>query len=334
MTEGPASFFSIDCGSRRLPESNSGYGFSAMGLSRPSKRIWILTVVGVLTTLAAVGGYCSLLHWQAEAIARQSLRPPMGGSLLICGGGATSDEIMDRFVEMAGGREARLVVIPSFEPSPVEAMNLAQSWKSRGVAAVFVLCAATRSQSNDLKFIEPLCDATAVWITGGEQGRLTELYVDTEVERQLKALLERRGVIGGTSAGAAAMSRVMIAGGRDRAIEQRGFDLLTGVAIDQHFFRRNRAQRLLGILAAHPGLVGLGVDENTALIVHPTGRTCRVIGKSYAMVCLPAEPSFPRIEILKPGDVTDLQVLRQVSGDRAISSATDLDEFLNRISAR
>ena len=257
-----------------------------------------------------------------------------GGSLIICGGGAVPDDVFQCFVDLAGGSHSRLVIIPSYEPSPKDAARLTESWRNRGVASVFVLHAALRSQCNDPEFVRPLVDATAVWLGGGQQSHLSDRYVNTEVERQLKALLDRGGVIGGSSAGAAAMSRVMIASGLSEAAAQRGFDLLPGEVIDQHVLFRNRIQRLLGVLNANPGLIGLGVDERAAVLVQRKGRVWTALGESYAVVCLPQKEKFPRIEILKVGDHTDIEALKERPGEFAIGSPAALKRFLEAASEK
>ena len=144
----------------------------------------------------------------------------------------------------------------------------------------------SRDEANDPEFCRPLADATGVWIGGGKQLALTNAYLGTEVERQLKALLDRGGVIGGTSAGAAVMTRVMIASGRTEAVLSRGFDLLPGAVIDQHFLKRNCARRLLGVVASHRDLIGFGIDEGTTLVISPRTGRLRVLGDSYVLACI------------------------------------------------
>ena len=291
-----------------------------------------LAVLG-LCSLSVQGGYLLFL-WRSNAPVRETYLPQPGGSLIICGGGTMPERVWQCFVDLAGGRNARLVIIPSYEPSPKERTRLLESWRNCGAASVVVLHAASRRQSDDPQFVKPLAQATGVWLSGGQQSHLSERYVDTEVERQLKALLDRNGVIGGSSAGAAAMTRVMIGGGLSAAVKERGFDLLPGIVVDQHFLYRNRIQRLLGILNAHPGLVGLGIDERTAVLVQRKGRACTVLGDSYAVVCLPQQQSFPRIEILKADDRTDIEVLKQQPGEHAISSPAALKRFLDSEAVR
>jgi cyanophycinase len=230
--------------------------------------------------------------------------PSVPGALVICGGGRLPDAVVDRFLELAGGPQARIVVVPSADSdsgiSRFAAASL-ERWRARGPAAVQMLHTRSRDEANDPAFLQPLIEATGVWFGGGTQGRLSETYVDTAVEAHLKALLERGGVIGGTSAGAAIMTRVMITGGRTTATQGRGFDLLPASVVDQHFLKRNRLGRMLSLLAQHPGLAGFGIDEGTALVLQ--GNRLSVIGDSYVVACMPPSPNqLPQMEIWKPGD--------------------------------
>jgi cyanophycinase len=130
---------------------------------------------------------------------------------------------------------------------------------------------------------------------------VTEVYLGTAVERALRGVLDRGGVIGGTSAGTALMSRVMITGGQDKATVGTGFGFLPGVIIDQHALRRNRVNRLLGVLADHPDLAGVAIDEATALVVRQ-GRW-RVVGSSYVVVCRsPGDGKPMRFDVFHDGD--------------------------------
>jgi cyanophycinase len=299
-----------------------------MSLDRTKRGLkWfvVLEAIGLL----AIGAYWFAVVHRTDELVHQPQRRQPGGALVICGGGEVPEEVYDRFAQWIGREQGRLVVIPSYEPSPKDLERLHEFWTRRGVASVVVLHASEREQCDDPRFVEPLVEATGVWLTGGAQRRFAELYVNTFVEEQLKALLERGGVIGGISAGAAMMSRVMIVSGSDMADERQGFDLLPGVVIDQHFLERNRFERLLGILKSHPDMIGLGIDEGTAVLIERAGRSWSVIGRSYAVACLPDPRKFPRIEILKPGDETDLARLRSMPGVNAITSRTMLDRLLD-----
>ena len=119
-------------------------------------------------------------------------------------------------------------------------------------------------------------------------------------------------MIGGTSAGAAVMTRVMITRGRTTADVGEGFDFFPGAVVDQHFLKRNRLSRLLSVLTDHPDLIGLGIDERTALVVNVRSRLLNVIGDSYVVACVPGPAGHPaRLEILKPGDEANFSRLKE-----------------------
>jgi cyanophycinase len=152
-------------------------------------------------------------------------------------------------------------------------------------------------QANDPSFVKPLTEATAAWMSGGDQSRLANAYRGTAVEKELRRLLARGGVIGGTSAGASVMSAVMITGGNPQARVGEGFGLLPEVVIDQHFQNCKRQKRLLGVLEKHPRCLGLGIDEETAVVVR--GHTFTVVGKANVSICLPpSEQDQEPIQVL------------------------------------
>ncbi|MBT4864498.1 MAG: cyanophycinase [Planctomycetaceae bacterium] len=241
------------------------------------------------------------------------------GSLLICGGGKLPEELTKLFVQTAGGKQAKIVVIPTArgEITDGNIKSLSEEWKKRGAKSVVVLHATDRKQADSNEFIKPLTEATGVWFGGGSQSRIADAYLGTAVEQALGNVLKRGGIIGGTSAGAAIMSRVMIASGNPEAVVKTGFDLLPGTVIDQHFLARKRKPRLLGVLKKRGGLVGVGIDEGTGLLV--TGRRMRVVGESTVTILLPASKTRPVREILvKSREFADLIALRRAALARAL----------------
>ena len=284
------------------------------------------TVVVGMALLATLGVQWILFSRAAEA-AEPSLVRKHGGALMICGGGRLPEEIRDTFIELAGGREARIVVIPTAHaladapgvgvgPRPLAGERgglvgpVAYTLAGRGQRPGVLPAAGGRHRGLDRRR-----QATA----------LTSAYLGTEVERQLKAVLDRGGVIGGTSAGAAVMTRVMIASGRTEAVLSRGFDLLPGAVIDQHFLKRNRARRLLGVVASHRDLIGFGIDEGTTLVVSPRTGRVRVLGDSYVLACTAdGATGGARFDFLKAGDETDLGGLRRPDG--VIACPIDLED--------
>jgi cyanophycinase len=212
--------------------------------------------------------------------------PAQPGSLVIVGGGRIPDEVRDKFMDLAGGKAAKLVIIPTASASAdkkEDEEGYLEPWRKYSPARLTLLHTRSRVQADSPAFVQQIVDATAVWFGGGDQVELVAAYRGTAVEREFKALLKRGGVIGGTSAGAAVMSDVMIEGGNPKAQVGRGFGFVTAAVCDQHFLRRSRVNRLLGVLAERPHLIGLGVDEGTAFCLQ--GSKWSVVGRSYVIAC-------------------------------------------------
>lgn len=226
-----------------------------------------------------------------------------GGSVMVVGGGAVTPDIRKQFVELAGGAAARIVLIPGSDPTPEDREKLLAPWRASGMASIVLIHAENRKMANNPGFCLPLESATGVWFGGGDQALLSDRYVDSAVQKCLHDVLRRNGVVGGSSAGAAVLSRVMIREGDMTPIESRGLNLISRAIFDQHFLARNRLWRLEQMLKSHPDLIGLGVDEATGLVIDLQSWRFRVVGESYVIACLPRSGADERrIEILKPGD--------------------------------
>lgn len=232
------------------------------------------------------------------------------GALVIVGGGGFPDDVRDRFLQLARdkqGKPGKLVVIPTASEK-ADLTGISPSlgyWQKQGLASVSQLHTLDRKKANDLSFVKPLTEATAAWLDGGDQTRLYNAYHNTAVETELKQILTRGGVIGGTSAGASIMSEVMITGGNPQAHTGRGFGFLPNVVIDQHFQNRKRLNRLLGVLKDNPRCLGLGIDEETAVVV--SGQTFTVLGKANVSLCLPPiDREESNVTLLKSGEVRNL----------------------------
>jgi cyanophycinase len=257
----------------------------------------------------------------ARAIEPARSSPPRAentsGALVIVGGGLLPDAVRDRFIQLAGGKNARIVVIPtaSIKADYPELLKSWAFWKAQDVKSVELLHTRDRARANDPAFVKLLKEATGVWIAGGDQALLVAAYHGTAVERELEKLVARGGVIGGTSAGAAVMSTLMIVGGNPSARVGSGFGLLPGVVIDQHFQNRHRLDRLMGVLAKHPECPGLGIDEQTALVIK--GHVATVLGTANVRVCLCASGGMPAsVKVLKAGEEIDLTALTRSALDR------------------
>lgn len=241
------------------------------------------------------------------------------GSLVLAGGGQLPSAAKERFLKLAGGNDAKLVIIPTAANDVAlekdeGALNF---WKDSGAASLVRLHTRSREQANDLDFLKPLNDATGVWFDGGSQSLIADAYVGTKFEELLHGVLGRNGVVGGTSAGAAIQSRVMIAQGHPIAEIKTGFDLLPGCIVDQHFTQRDRRIRLVGAIENHPTLFGLGIDEGTAVIVQ--GREMEIIGDNQVTVCLAKSTNRPAREIaFSGGEQTDLTRWRRAALARTL----------------
>jgi cyanophycinase len=205
---------------------------------------------------------------------------PPKGTLVIVGGGKMPAAVRDEFVAKAGGADkAKIVVIPTASASADDAKEHAgylQQWKDAKVADVKLLHTRDEKTADSADFVKPLTDATGIWFSGGDQSKLTKAYAGTKVLEAIKKRYADGAVVGGTSAGAAAMSDVMITGGTDEATTADGFGLLPGTVVDQHFTQRKREKRLAGVIAKHPKALGVGIDESTAVVVN--GGTATVLG--------------------------------------------------------
>src|SRR5690606_37632628 len=175
------------------------------------------------------------------------------GTLVVAGGGRLGPEIMNRFVELAGGANARIVVIPTAgeqDDFPAD-WGGAETLRTAGAREVTVLHTRDPRVADTEDFVAPLRHATGVWIPGGRQWRLADAYLGTRTLEELNALLARGGVIGGTSAGASIQASYMVRG----AVEgntivmapghEEGFGFLRNAAVDQHLIARGREEDML-----------------------------------------------------------------------------------------
>ena len=200
------------------------------------------------------------------------------GTILMCGGGKIPDSVLDRFCEKSDATNSTLVLIPtaSARSDSGDYSPWLELWKSRGWQEVLVVHAADAQAAKDPHFGEAIDRAKSVWITGGDQTRLAERFLGTALIERLNNLLRRGGVLGGTSAGAAILSKNMIASGTNQPEMAGGFGLLPSIIIDQHFTQKNRFERLAKAVSLHKQLIGIGIDESTGLELH--GSNAKVIG--------------------------------------------------------
>jgi cyanophycinase len=199
--------------------------------------------------------------------------------------------ILARFVQLSGGAEGHIVVISTASSLGEMATELyRQLFQQMGGGSVTGLRPLTRQDANRESEVAELTRATGVFLTGGNQLRLSSVVGGTEVGRALVEAHQRGVVVAGTSAGASAVSSHMMAFGASGATPKHrmaqissGLGLLRNVVVDQHFEQRTRLGRLLAVVAQSPSLLGMGLDEDTAAVVHPD-ETMEVIGRGAVTI--------------------------------------------------
>jgi cyanophycinase len=245
------------------------------------------------------------------------------GTLIIGGGGGMPMEVWKRFIELAGGPEALIVVVPTANEDPVPAdPSEARALRKAGATNVKIFHTRKRSDADSPEFTAVLKEAKGIWFTGGRQWHFVDSYQDTLAERLFHDVLRRGGVIGGSSAGASIQSEymprghplgnlVMMAEGYER-----GLGFLPGVAVDQHFFRRKRTQDMTELVTAYPQLLGIGIDEGTVIVVHDS--VMEVVGQSKVAVYdrrKPIPTEGKDYEELPAGARYDLKKRQRLSGE-------------------
>jgi cyanophycinase len=272
-------------------------------------------LVGLVLSLA------SILAWAVTA---------PKGTLVIVGGGEMPQDILDTFLRASGGRGGVVGIIPTSTSDPEGALK---EWKEdldkAGLTCV-ALDVRTREDASRPDMLTRAKSCTGFWFSGGDQNLVGDKIVGTPLQKLILERYEAGACIGGTSAGAAIMSKLMLTGddrngkealsefgpGAYRTREGMGF-LPERVVVDQHFLRRGRENRLLSVLMEHPDYLGLGIDESTALVVKDGKAT--VLGERSVMVFDPAGMAVSgeslrdlRIHVLRAGQSIELAT-RKVS---------------------
>lgn len=228
-----------------------------------------------------------LPHIGAQNSSTQQVGPE-SGSLVIVGGGALSKSIYQRVIDLAGGSSGPIVVIPTAGGNKTYDNNFpdAQKFRELGATNVSVLHTTDPKMADSDQFVQPLLSAKAVWFGGGRQWRLVDVYGKTASEKAFRSVLDRGGVIGGSSAGASIQGSFLARGdtANNKLIignHQEGFGYINA-AIDQHVLVRNRHFDMLNMVNSRPGLLGISLDENTAIVVNKN--VAEVVGDSYAIM--------------------------------------------------
>ncbi len=237
----------------------------------------------------------------------------MKGSLVIVGGAEDKfgeSEILKRIAAVSGGKDARLVILTTATERP-EAVGreYRKAFERLGIKEIEVLNIDSRDEANDPANVKKLRESTGVFFTGGDQLRITSILGGTEVYRALHEAFAAGAAIAGTSAGASAMSSTMIVDGSDNDPARKctlkmapGLGLLEEAIIDQHFDQRGRLGRLLCGVAQNPFMLGIGIDEDTAIEVFPDAHFS-VLGTNAVTVIDGKTIRTSNVSELKPDEI-------------------------------
>jgi cyanophycinase len=242
--------------------------------------------------------------------------------LVLLGGGVRPPEALARFVEWAGNGRSRLLIVSWASKTQRESYaSLERELQFYRPAAIESAPFAPLGPQDKARFLDQLRRASGVFFGGGDQGRIMDVLKDHSLTDALRERYRQGVVFGGTSAGTACMSALMITGEGDfsvidgaRVKVRAGLGLLPGVILDQHFLKRQRQNRLFGLVLDHPRLLGVGVDEGTALAVRDN-RHAEVVGPGAVMMVDARSASGDLVvKLVRPGESFDLKTRHRVGG--------------------
>lgn len=242
--------------------------------------------------------------------------------LVVIGGGKRPPEAIKRFVEWSGGEKARLLVITWATSQPDASFeSFSKDLALYKTSAVFASQSAPLDQEKRAKFVAQLNEATGIYFTGGDQNRIMDVLKDAELLKMLRAKYNAGTPFGGTSAGAAVMSDPMITGDADlkkldgtKVGVRTGLGLIPDVIFDQHFLVRQRHNRLFGLILVNPSMLGIGIDEDTSVLIEDN-RRLQVTGATQVMfVDAKAKGGSMTVTFLNAGEWFDLKKRKRFSG--------------------
>jgi cyanophycinase len=247
-----------------------------------------------LFMLAGIVGFYSCNEVQAPIakVETPEFIGPEKGTLIIIGGNARDPLFLEKFKELAGGENAKIVIIPTaWDDRQVEKdsafINFKAGFEKAGFKNITVLHTRDPKVANDPEFYAPIAEASGVWFSGGRQWRIADGFLNTKAHEEFMKLLDRGGVIAGSSAGASIQGSYLARGDSQgntvmMGDHEVGLGFLKNSAIDQHILVRNRQFDIFEILENRPELFGIGLDENTGIVVK--GNEFEVIGNSFVAI--------------------------------------------------
>jgi cyanophycinase len=271
-----------------------------------------------------------LLSFIITLIFNLSISPQNKGHLVIIGGGDKPTYILQKIVDLAGGTNSKIIVIPNASSEPLEsALYNVEEFITLGCSNVDYIM-FNREDADKDSLVNKLSGATGIYFGGGDQAFLTRDLLGTKLLDAIKNIYKNGGVISGTSAGAAVMSEVMITGNelknkdstytfitieRGNVENIEGFGFINSAIIDQHFIKRKRLNRLISMVLEYPNLIGIGIDEETSIIVNPDS-TFNVLGENQVMIFNPSNALNIKEDAHGNLGVENLKVDILLSGDK------------------
>jgi cyanophycinase len=244
------------------------------------------------------------------------------GTLVIVGGGGMPPQLTRKFIDLAGGNDAPLLILPTSQPDPIPPKE-GDFLKKAGATNVKVLPGRLLAEVESPEYLDAVRKAKGVWFGGGRQWRFIDAYVGTKFEPLLHDVLRRGGVIGGSSAGASIQGDYLCRGNplgpNDIMSEgyERGLNFLPGVAIDQHFTQRKRLPDMTALMKTYPQFLGIGLDETTGIVVQ--GHIAEVVGKGKAHFYDRRQPVVdgqPDYEAVADGGRYDLKLRKVLPAEK------------------
>jgi len=245
------------------------------------------------------------MHEQS-AVTRRGVLMPIGGA---------EDKFDDKiilstFAQLAGGKRARIAIVPTASSIETAGHRYKAIFLGMGVESAEVVYIGSREDANSEQVTDHIKDATGIFMTGGNQMRLSAMIGGTRFEQVVRTANEHGVIVAGTSAGASILSAHMVALGASGGTPKlrmaqmvAGFGLISNVIIDQHFRQRDRIGRMLSLVASNPGLLGIGIDEDTAAIIDDQD-VIEVIGRHSVTIVDGSEIFSDIFQVKAYGEIT------------------------------
>ncbi|MDQ3653750.1 MAG: cyanophycinase [Chloroflexota bacterium] len=243
---------------------------------------------------------------EQSPVARRGVLMPIGGA---------EDKFDDKiilstFAQLAGGKQARIAIVPTASSIETAGHRYKAIFLGMGVESAEVVYIGSREDANSEKVTDHIKDATGIFMTGGNQMRLSAMIGGTRFEQVVRTANEHGVIVAGTSAGASILSAHMVALGASGGTPKlrmaqmvAGFGLISNVIIDQHFRQRDRIGRMLSLVASNPGLLGIGIDEDTAAVIDDQD-VIEVIGRHSVTIVDGSEIFSDIFQVKAYGEIT------------------------------